>query len=237
MHKWSLLAILLRTPLKYSRFVRIRKAQSIQKHNAYYEESYDSTLYKKKAARRKIARGPFKCLANANLYHTSLIIGMCAENAWLRLPWDVWKLILSHVAHSQKQMAPVCSYFRDKIKTHGVLKCVDPKRIDYVKLRMSNFCFKKRSSSGGDDDAYRYHYYYFSDYPKRESRLVAYHNMDTHPRICSPIVNAKKFQEFEWRPNMFIPFQSAASGILPLQCSICRCSHHLEIVLLCCKPF
>ena len=221
MDEGSLFSILLSTKQRLPRWMRIEKWKGLRntkiEHigcescvfirylmrnyndlNVPYHENYIRAIKVYKLSKL----GPFWPFCGANLYHTSRITGRCAENDWLKLPWDVWKLILRHLPYNKEFMAPVCTYFRDRYKKETVA-CTDTYPVDVMHWRCQNFinyqprrCKKPRLRNGPHVAKKQVCPFVFDIYAFTLSFFP-----DTRPRRRNTIVAAKRFQEFEWRPG------------------------------------
>ena len=211
MDRGSLLSILLSTRKRLSHWTRIKKWQCLTRRCAQGGGSRcddwdcwdcsDGTprLCSMQTARNEYSlfkRGFFWCFQDARLYHTAQITGRLPENAWLRMPWDVWKLVLRHVPNAASCMLPVCSYFARRLKS-GV--DIDDNRCCMLALRTAGFkpyvprVSKKRTRAPRHGFSTRE-----SPTPLYISHILYF---NARHRVRKPIVTGKRFQEFEWRPN------------------------------------
>lgn len=239
----SLFSLLLQKRFRLPRWMRIEEWRAVRRNHGFqpnkvimlYSVDYDWYFGRASPSRcqrwrrlrlyERARAGPFYPLRDCNLVATSLITGQCEQDAWLRVPRDVWKLIFLHLPFVAELMAPVCTYFRDCIKTfegqEDGEECTDHVWYrqhafkDYVprvsrKSRLRDGPhFGTRSAKqtrvGGTGDwitmwTWSYHVSYLSGAPTLATAPKMY-LAPWHPRVRSPIVASKRFQEFEWRPE------------------------------------
>jgi len=211
MQEGSLFEILLHTKKRLSRWMQIEKWKALMRD--YRQEK----KYRKKYNASKL--GPFWPFINTNLYHTSLITGKCKENQWLRLPWDIWKLILQYVPYANEFMMPVSTFFNNNILKHGKPKYKGKMMIDCMHWRLEHFQdyiphisrkiklrngphFKTKKS--GTYKLYSVDQWMRVTYPiYKKIKIRKLNNVELckYSRVNKPIVNGNYFQQFEWKPK------------------------------------
>jgi len=241
----SLFELLLAKRFRLPRWMRIAKWRGVRNarmqkiDSAFVDHAVDFIDYfyckgpvprtlqwRRKLLYERTLAGPFFPFRDCNLLATAHITGECEQDAWLRVPWDVWKLIFHHIPFVAEQMEPVCTYFWRRLKTYKGNANGD-RCTDYVRYRTRAFedyqprvCRKSRVRNGP-------HFctrnsrkavvatsgfeLYSSAYPSlwvwvHPNVRFYFTSLDAkcskqYVRHNSPIVASKRFQQFEWKPR------------------------------------